>query len=67
MPLYFFDVTIRVQHEGKALDTVVYKGARAENEHGARRVVLDRYLAAGLQVVRLRRVVERSPRGKVDG
>lgn len=67
MTLYYFDVTIRVHHEGMAIDTVVYKAARADDELTARRCVLNRYLTAGFQVVRLRRVIERTPHGAVDG
>ncbi|HWE35630.1 MAG TPA: hypothetical protein VG406_03590 [Isosphaeraceae bacterium] len=66
MLVYFFDVTIRVRHEGKALDTVVYKAASAADEHSARRAVLCRYLDNGFQVVRLRRVAERSPHGPIE-
>jgi hypothetical protein len=66
MRVYYFDVTIRVRHEGEALDAVVYKAARAADEHSARRNVLCRYLDAGFQVVRLRRVVERTPNGTVE-
>jgi hypothetical protein len=55
MSLYFFDVTVRVVHDGRPTDVVLRKAARAASEHQARRAVLDRYLDAGFQVAKLRR------------
>jgi hypothetical protein len=60
MRMFFFDVTLRVVHEGRPTDVVLYKGARARDELAARRAVLGRYHDAGLQVLRLGRAAERS-------
>ncbi|MGE3818064.1 MAG: hypothetical protein AB7I30_01390 [Isosphaeraceae bacterium] len=66
MRIYFFDVTVKVQHEGRAVQTVVRKSARAADDHQARRNVLDHYLRRGHQVVRLTPVEERTRRPR-DG
>ena len=61
MRIHFFDVTVKVEHDGRPLRAVLYKAARAESELAARRIVLNQYLEAGFQVLRLERVPERSP------
>ena len=61
MPMYFFDVTLAVRHEGRPIQTVVYRGARAADELTARRIVLNQFLDRGFQVVRLDRVREPGP------
>ena len=61
MRMHFFDVTIKVEHQGRPIETVLYKGARAADELTARRIILDRYLERGFRVVRLERVGERTP------
>ena len=62
MRLYFFEVTLRVEHEGRPTDTVLYKSARAASEHLARRSLLGLLLGEGFQVVRLNYVEERTRR-----
>lgn len=62
MRMYFFDVTVRVEHRGLPIDPILYKGARACDELTARRLVLNQYLKSGFRVVRLDRVDERVPR-----
>lgn len=66
MRIFFFDVTVKVQHDGRAVQTIVRKSARAVHEHNARRIVLDFYLRKGFQVLRLTPVEERTHRPK-DG
>lgn len=66
MRMYFFDATVRVQHEGRSVEVVLYKAARAEDELTARRAVLNRFFEGGFQVVRLERVEERSPDVSMD-
>jgi hypothetical protein len=61
MRMHFFDVTIKVEHQGRPIETVLYKGARAGDELTARRIILNRYLESGFRVVRLERVDERAP------
>jgi hypothetical protein len=58
MRMYFFNVTVRVEQGGRVVEAVLRKGARASAEHGARRVVLDHYLSAGFQVVKIHRIAE---------
>jgi hypothetical protein len=58
MRTYFFDVTVKVLHEGDPMKTVLYRGARAQDELAARRIVLNQLLEGGFQVVRLDRVRE---------
>jgi hypothetical protein len=60
--IYFFDVTVKVQQDGRAAQTIVRKSARASHEHEARRTVLDHYLRRGHQVIRLTPVEERTRR-----
>lgn len=62
MNLFFFEVTLRVVHQGRPTDTVLFKSARASSEHLARRAVLSALLDDGFQVVRLRWVEERTRR-----
>ncbi len=62
MRIFFFDVTVKVQQDGRAAQSVVRKSARAEHEHEARRIVLDHYLRRGHQVIRLTAVEERTRR-----
>jgi hypothetical protein len=57
--MYFFDVTLKVVHQGVPEKVVVYKAASAFNELSARRVLLNQFLAGGFQVVRIDRVEER--------
>lgn len=59
MRMYFFDVTVKVTFRGVAEKVAVYKGTRGYNELGARRVLLEQFLAGGFQVVRIDRVQER--------
>jgi hypothetical protein len=59
MRMYFFNVTVKVMHQDVPEKVVVYKGARALNELSARRILLNQFLAAGFQVVRIDRVRER--------
>ena len=61
MPMYFFDMTLAVRHEGLPIKTVVYRGARAADELTARRIVLNQFLDRRFQVVRLDRVREPGP------
>ena len=61
MPMYFFDMTLAVRHEGLPIKTVVYRGARAADELTARRIVLNQFLDRGFHVVRLDRVREPGP------
>ena len=61
MKMYFFDVTLKVEDEGLAIKTVVYKGARGWNELAVRRIVLYQFLDGGFQVLRIDRVPERAP------
>ena len=63
MRMYFFDVTLKVVHQGVPEKVVVYKAARAFNELSARRVLLNQFLAGGFQVVRIDRVEERCLQG----
>jgi hypothetical protein len=58
MRMYFFNVTVRVEHAGRVVDAVLRKGARAPGEHRARRIILDRYLSAGFQILRMDRAPE---------
>ena len=60
MTMFYFDVTLRIVHEGRRMDVALYKGVRAANELAARRAILDRFLDDGVQVVRLGRAAERS-------
>ena len=59
MCMYFFDVTVKVTHQDIPRMVVLYKGARAGDELTARRVLLERFLKDGFQVVRIDRVPER--------
>ena len=59
MRMFFFDVTLKVTQHGVPEKVVVYKAARALNELSARRLILNRFLAEGFQVVRIDRVEER--------
>jgi hypothetical protein len=61
MRMYYFDATVRVQHDGRPLDAVIHKGARAEDELAARRLILDHFFESGFQVLKLRRVDQRKP------
>ena len=63
MRMHFFHVTIKVEHQGRPMEPILYKGARAGDELTARRIILDRYLERGFRVVRLERVGERTPGG----
>ncbi len=58
METYMFDVTLRVQHEGKAVYTILYRGCRADSEHAARRTILQDFLADGWQVAKMERTTE---------
>ena len=60
MRMYFFDVTLKVVNNDVPEKVVVYKAARALNELGARRIILNQFLAEGFRVVRIDRVAERS-------
>jgi hypothetical protein len=62
--MFFFDVTLRVVHEGRPMDMMLYKGVRAAGEHPARRALLDRFLDDGFQVLRLGCAAERSRGGR---
>ncbi len=64
MRMFFFDVSLRVVHEGRLMDFMVYKGVRAADEHAARRTLLGRFLDDGFQVLRLGRAAERSRGGR---
>jgi hypothetical protein len=59
MRMYYFDVTVKVMHNGVAEKVVIYKGARGLRELSARRIILNQFLAGGFQVVRIDRVPER--------
>jgi hypothetical protein len=59
MRMYFFDVTVKVMHNGIHEKVVFYKAARGFRELAARRVILNQLLAAGFQVARIDRVEER--------
>jgi hypothetical protein len=61
MRMYFFAVTVKVEHEGRPMEAVLYKAARAGGELAARRAILERYLEAGFVVARIDRVEERTP------
>ncbi len=61
MRVYFLDVTLKVEHQGRPVRAVVPKAARADSELSARRSVLDHYLVLGFQVIRLDRAGERTP------
>ena len=65
MPMYFFDVTLKVRHEGLPIKTVVSRGARAADDLAARRIILNQFLKRGFQVVRLDRV--REPGAEIVG
>jgi hypothetical protein len=60
MRMFFFEVTLRVVHEGRPIDARLYKGVRAADELAARRALLTRFLDDGFQVLRLGRAAERS-------
>ena len=60
MRMHFFDVTIKVEHQGRPIEAVLYKGARADDELAARRIILNHYLERGFRVVRMGRVGERT-------
>ena len=64
MRMFFFDVTLRVVHDGRPMDMMLYKGIRATDEHAARRTLLGRFLDDGFQVLRLGRAAERSRGGR---
>ena len=64
MRMFFFDVTLRVVHEGRPVDVALYKGVRAADELAARRTLLGRFLDDGFQVLRLGRAAERSRGGR---
>ncbi len=59
MRMFFFDVTIKVEADGLAVKTIIYRAARAWNELSARRHILNPLLEEGFQVVRIDRVPER--------
>jgi hypothetical protein len=61
MPVYFFQTTLKVRHQGLAIKTSVTRGARAPDELTARRIILNQFFARGFQVVRLDRVREPEP------
>jgi hypothetical protein len=67
MRIYFFDVTLKVDRDGRPVETVSRKAARAASEHLARRSVVCHYLADGFQVLRLVCVNERARGGRSDG
>lgn len=56
--MFYFDVTVRVAHEGRPIDVSLTKGARAADGLTARRAVLGRFLDRGFQVLRLEPVAE---------
>ena len=66
MRMYFFDVTVKVEHRDAPRKVVVYKAARARDELTANRIILNQYLAGGLQVARIDRVRERCSRADID-
>lgn len=59
MRTYFFHVILKVQFEGRPMEALLYKAIHAESEHLARRLLLNRYINDGFQVLRLDRVEER--------
>jgi hypothetical protein len=61
MPVYFFEATLRVPHQGRAIQTGVDRGARGDDELTARRIILNQLFERGFQVVRLDRVGEPGP------
>ncbi|CAN5736124.1 hypothetical protein BH23PLA1_BH23PLA1_36310 [soil metagenome] len=67
MHTYFFDLTIRLRQDGRRVESVLYRGARAENELAARRIVLNRLLDGGFQVSRLDLVPERTQEPEPEG
>jgi hypothetical protein len=53
MKTYMFNITLRVQHDGKLMNVVVCRGFRAETELAARREVFKDMLNTGFQVKRI--------------
>lgn len=60
MTTHFFTVTLRLQHLSKPTDVQVVKGQREQTEYDARRAILNEYLARGIQVKRIDRLVRES-------
>lgn len=59
MGMFFFHVILKVRFEGRPMEALLYKAIPAEDEHTARRALLNRYIGDGFQVLRLERVEER--------